>query len=641
MSDNLRIAGIVSNFDTDSMVKDLMKAENLKLDKLKKEKTLLEWKQVAYTELIDKMSSFKSTYFDVLNSKQNITSKTFFSKFNYHVTSGGQDSNIVDVTASASMAKSNHVINEISQLASADTWSGNKADIRGITTQGYSLADLKSKIDSGNLSFNLSIGNNTKKIEISNSELSLFASDDELVGALNQKISEAFGSEYDSIVSNKDGQLNFDLAGSELKVLAATSDETMEAFGLGNGASSYQYKSKTVKDIFGFEDADLANFSINGTEIELSADDSIEKMMSKINTSAAGVKLSYDSLNDQFTMIANKEGVANNISFEDGSSAETVLSKLFNTSDLIDATGKFVSGDADSIQRDEGVNAHLTLDGVSITQSSNAFTVEGVNYTLNDISVDAIDIEVDTDVDEIVSNVKEMVSKYNEIMEYAHEKVTQKKDRDYEPLTDEEREAMSEDEIKRWEEKAKQGILYSSDDLEGLMTAFRNAFIAPVKDVGLTMQDIGLQTTSYRDYGKITVDEDKLKAAVENNYEDVVKLFTNDSEEDYFEGDRKVRFNENGLGERLSDVLDDYVRTSRDKNGNKGLLVMKAGIRNDASETTNMLFEKLKDMDKRIDDYLDYLNNKEDSYYAKFTAMETALSRMNAQMSSLSSLGVS
>ncbi len=635
----LRVSGAVSGMDTDQMVKDLMKAENMRVDKVKKERQLSVWQQEAYREVIDKIRALQSSYLDVLNPKQNISSSSSFGKFTYSVKSNGDDSTKVSVTASAGIVKNKHTISEITKLATKDSWVGEKSDLRGIKIEGKSVEDLKTSLDGKDLEFVFAIGKDTKVIKVDNATLAGMTDMSELATELNDKIEDAFGSDYSGIVSEDSGNLTFDLAGSELKILRyGENSETMTAIGYENGVSNYSFKTKSLGELFGLS-SDQLTLSINDKKIVLSADDNINQAIDKINGSAAGVTLSYDSLKDIFELTSNSEGTSNNIKIEEGSDTEAFFSKLFNVSDLIDSgTGNVVN-----ISRTEASNAQLVLDGVSIVQGNNSFTYEGVNYTLNETSTDPIDINVEVNTSDIVDNIKNFVKEYNDLIEFVTGRLTEKKNYDYAPLTDEEKESLSDDDVKKWEEKAKLGILKDASELETMLTKLRTSILDPVTNVGLSMKEIGIASTSYKDRGRLVVDETKLSEAIENNYDEVVNLFSKESDYDYEDRDnRSTRYAENGIGNRFDDLIKDYTRTLRDNDGNKGILLMKAGIQKDASEYSNFISKKITSYDDRIAEMLSDLADKEDQYYLRFSKMEAALSKLQSQSSSLmSQLGIS
>jgi len=634
---NMRITGIMSGFDTDKMIKDLMKAENTRVDKVKRDKQYVQWQQEGFRDIINKLKSFQSNYFDVLKSGQNMTSPTSFAKFSYSVKSGSVDSTKVSVTANADVKSKSVTINSITQLATKDTWVGKDAELRGIEAENVSITDLKTGLGTNDFDVTLSIAGDAKRITVTKDEMNLISSVEQFTSKLNEKITAAFGSDYSGLVTSSGSNMNFDFAGSEVQVIKYNGNTAsmVGLFGSDASQSSNAYQSKSIGTLFGLNDGDLSNIVINGKTISLSSSDSISKMISKVNGSEANVLMSYDSLKDQFTLTSKVEGSANNITIADGSSAEMFLSKAFGVSTaFIDANGA-----VSEISRTSGKNAVLSINNTTIIQGSNTFTLDGMTYTLNETSpAEAITVGVNTDTTAIMDNIKNFVKEYNDIVDMITTKLSEKRNYDFEPLTDEEKEALSEDEIEKWETKAKAGMLRGSSELSTMLTDLRNAMIEPIEGLGITMNQIGISSTGYADRGKLTIDETKLKTALDNNYEDVVSLFTKKSDVSYSDSaNRATRDSENGIASRFDDILNDNIRTTRDSNGNKGRLVVKVGIEGDASQFNNDFQKKITGYDDRISDLLDYLTDRESYYYTMFSKMESALSQMESQSASLMS----
>ena len=95
--------------------------------------------------------------------------------------------------------------------------------------------------------------------------------------------------------------------------------------------------------------------------------------------------------------------------------------------------------------------------------------------------------------------------------------------------------------------------------------------------------------------------------------------------------DRDARWKEEGIFQRVNDILLDYTRTTRNSNGKKGLLIEKAGIKGDFSEVNNTLSKDMLDRDKRIGEMEKKLFDRENGYYRKFAALEKAMNKMNSQ----------
>lgn len=300
-----------------------------------------------------------------------------------------------------------------------------------------------------------------------------------------------------------------------------------------------------------------------------------------------------------------------------------------------------------SIQKGEDAKVTITNpDGESETiyKNSNNFALDGVSYTLNNITEgEEVTVTLTSNPQKTFDKIKELVDKYNEIIDKINTKLFEKKQYDYKPLTDEQKKDMSEDDIKKWEEKAKQGLLANDSMLSNMLYSMRNAFFEPVKDssgksIGISLSEIGITSSNdYSQRGKLVIDEAKLKEALQNKGDKVAELFTkrSTSEPSYSPNlsstGRKTRTSEEGIFQRISDILQDNLRTLRDNNGKKGLLLEKAGIKGDLSEFKNLLTEDLQRKDKAIKEMNIKLAEKENRYYLQFSKLESAMQKLNDQ----------
>lgn len=621
---SIRLSGIASGLDTEKMIKDLMKAENTRADKIRRDRQYAVWQQEAYRGIIDKLRNLQSTYFDVLKPKTNIGSASSFAHFNYGITSGGIASNAVTISASGSATNRNQVINEITSLAKKDTYSGNDRDLRGIKIAESDIANLKTNLAGSDFEISLSVGSNSRVIRIANADITVGMTSGDFEVKLRAEIVNQFGSDYSNLVKSTDSGFEFDMPGNEIKVFAhGTNTESMSALNLTSGQSSLSYRSKTVGELFGFTDSTVG---INGKTFEIKADETIDKMIARINKSDIGIEMTYDTLSDKFTIKSTREGSVNNIAI-DNPAAESFFASLLNT-----------GGAGLASVRTQGENAKLKINGVEIIQSSNSFTYDGVSYNIRELSTEPINIEITTNKTEIINNIKNFVTAYNEMLDELNGKVSEKRNYDYKPLTDEEKEAMTEDQIKKWEDAAKLGILRGASELSNMVLKMRNALVEPIEGVGITLAQIGIKGEGYSSRGKLVIDEDILSAKLDSNFDDVVKLFSQASEIAYDSGNDAARSKQNGIGKRLEDILKDYVRTTRGSNNQKGILLVKAGIQNDTSFTQNDISKRIATLDTRLDSMLEFLTNREEYYYRMFSRMESALSEMNNQASSIMSM---
>jgi flagellar hook-associated protein 2 len=372
----------------------------------------------------------------------------------------------------------------------------------------------------------------------------------------------------------------------------------------GEGLSGYNValKDLALTTPLVFDEGNIS-FSINGKEFTFSEDDTLQNMMNTINNDAdAEVTLSYSQLTNAFTLKTDQTGSGTSL---------TVVNLAGN------AFGDGVTPGAlgmDAGTYDNGQDALLSIEGVSVTRSSNSFTIDGISYTLNKTTAEAIDFTVTQDADSVVGKVKAFIEDYNKLIEKYNAKLTEKTYLDFLPLTYAQREEMTENEIAVWEEKAKSGILRSDNDISGMLLAFRSAFYTVVGDTGLSLADIGLSTGLYSNNGKIELDEGKLKSALLEKPDVVAQLFTQSSTATGTE-----KFNESGLMQRLSGTINSYTTT----------------IQSVSVEHTERQIRYIED---KIDALELILSQNQERYYRRFTAMEAAISRMNSQSSWLSAM---
>lgn len=613
-----RISGIVSGFDTETMIKDLMKIEKTKVDKVKQQKEIYAWQKDAYKEFSSLLRGLQSEFMDVLKPNSNLRSRTMFNVYSGTATLNGAASTAVTIKTSSSSQKGTMSIDEITQLATADTWtSASQVKVlEGTTLDAAAMAALNAATD-GIKSVSFTVDGTSKAIVLADT----YADFDALKSDLQTKLNTAFGTNKVTVAGTD--KLSFDSVGSAV----AIGGELVEELGFTAGASNVLSTSTTLATAFGL----VANpvFSINGissTTMNIKSTDTIKQMMDKINSSAAGVQVSYSSISDKFTLKSTKEGIANNIELTDTDG--------FFANSLKLSTGNRVSG----------IDAELTIDGVTLTRATNTFEIDGTTITLKQTYTPAdpltapdIQITINSDPAAAVETVKKFIEKYNELIDKITTKTLEKRNRDYAPLTDEQREGLSEDEIILWEAKAKSGLLRSDPMLQELADKLRATVFDAVDGLGITLHDIGITTSnSYAANGKLVVDETKLSQALTDRPNEVIELFTKESETEYTDSaNRLTRDSQNGWANRINDIFQDNIRITRDASGKRGLLIEKAGYEKDDSEVLSTIAKQMTAMDVSIATLMDDMADKEEMYYARFSRMESMLSQMNSQFSSV------
>jgi len=220
---------------------------------------------------------------------------------------------------------------------------------------------------------------------------------------------------------------------------------------------------------------------------------------------------------------------------------------------------------------------------------------------------------VRTDVDAVVAKIKAFVDTSNETLSLSKTKLTKKRDRDYPPLTEEQKKEMTEEQIKLWEEKAKSGLLRGDSVLQALEQSLRSIATA-VYSTGSSavnsLASIGIHSLSYQDNGKLYIDEAKLRQAIETDIEAVKKLFQQDGASEA----------EKGIAVRLYDRVAQAMKEVTRKAGSDPNVL-----------DSSVLGWQLRDLNARISAWEQKLIDIENKYYRQFTAMEQAISRYNMQ----------
>lgn len=362
--------------------------------------------------------------------------------------------------------------------------------------------------------------------------------------------------------------------------------------------------SKALKKYYGTGDAaDASNISaIEGTSA-FSAD--------SIKNDISGVVSDYASVTDR-TYALNGSALA-------GIGLADIK--------VDDAGNVTVNGNADgSLPDDMGLvkasDSEILLNGAKMTSSSSTVSVNGLSIELTGLTKvgEPITFSVSSDTDAVYNTIKKFFTEYNSLMKEMNELYNADTAKGYEPLTSEQKKDMSDDDIKLWEDKIKDSLLRGDSSLGSVRSAMRNTMMSQVTYNGKTysLASFGICTSTdytegglYHIYGdsddSVYADkEDKLKKALEEDPDAVVNV--------------------------LSDIFGKLRNTMSDK---------MAGSKVSSSQTFYSdikMKDDIKNYEKQIKEWETKLADMEDSYYSKFTKMETALAKLQSQQNSLSGL---
>ena len=388
--------------------------------------------------------------------------------------------------------------------------------------------------------------------------------------------------------------------------------------GLTKASASNKINSGSTLSDLGFKpEADgTYKLNINGTEISLDKKSTISSMMSAVNKSAAGVTMTYSSLTNSFTLESKEFGGTGKVEVGDTS--------LGRSLGLVDDNG--------TVGASEGQNAIFEINGQEVYLNDNTYTLDGNTFTFNDNMTigETYTVNIAKDSTTVKDALKKFVESYNKLIDdvYGYIGKSPAKDDDgntYEPLTNAEKDEMSEDEITKWEEKAKQGVLYNDSTVSTVMSQMRSALYTSVTlDDGskFGIYNLGIKTSSeWSKHGKLQIDENAFDKAFENNEDAIIKLFTD---------------SDTGMMKKLNSVIDGAVKSSGAAN-TRGTLVRKAGKADSSVTTDSTIYKEMVKMQDRLKELQDRYDTKEEYWWKVFTNMETAMADLNSQTSYISS----
>jgi len=606
------MAGLVSGLDTDTLVENLTSSSRTKITKQQQSLQLLEWKQSSYRGVSKILKEFQGKYLDVLSAK-NFRSAAMFNSVN-----ATASSTKVSVSSTSAASAGTITVDKISQLATDQkivSAIGVSQALEGTLDQTLLLSGID---ETHSKSFLMKLDGKIKTITLDNDfRIATAGSTDAFKTKLQEKITAAFGTEDGTNpmvdVTLTTGKLAFaPMDGSTLSIHALNDDtNTIAYLGLKDKQSNKMTTSMSLEDLT-FKNALVpgadgkVKLTINSIDFEFDKTESLSSVMSKINSSDAGVTLSYSAINDQFTMTAKNSGAGENM----------VTSETAGSGNLMTALGLTTGTGATATA---GINAKLTVSGKEIIRTSNTVDVDGVKIELKELSNDAITVTTKADATSLKDTIKSFVEDYNSMIETMNKLVKEDYDKDYPPLTDEQKKDMSEKEIESWESKAKVGLLRGDKLIKGITSQMQTMIYGSAVKGGISLFDLGITSAGYAENGKLKIDEDKLTEAIETKGAAIQELFTTAK---------------TGLAVQMNDIINTAVKTSGIK-GTRGSLIEMAGYESTLSSTENSIYDNLQKINKNITKMKTSLKDEETRYWSKFTALETAMQQLNSQSSIL------
>lgn len=275
----------------------------------------------------------------------------------------------------------------------------------------------------------------------------------------------------------------------------------------------------------------------------------------------------------------------------------------------------------------EGEDAKIVMDGVTYTSSTDTLKINGVTITALEKTDKEVTVSTKTDTDGVYDMIKDFIKAYSDLMIEMDTLYNAESSKGYDPLTSEEKDALTDTEVEEWEKKIKDSLLRRDSTLSDVSSAMRMDMMLTMNIGGrsYSLADFGIETQSYfkakdneRNAYHILGDKDDplsweqeagkpdLRSMIANNPDKVMEFFTK-------------------LSNNLHDTIAEKMAPSK--------MSSALTVYNDKK-----MKEDYDDYTKKIKAQEEKLNAYIDKWYAKFSAMETALAKLESKNSSLSSL---
>lgn len=603
---NNRMSGLMSGLDTESLVKSMAANTKNRLNTKKQKLQTLQWKQEAYRSSISKISDFQKKFLD-WGSDTSIKANSVMNKYKAESTNDK-----LAVSANSSATPATYYISASTAASAAQVKSAGS-----ISTDRINL-DFSKNVDGKEYTVQMTYNGTTRDVTFKGSTDADTAKANFLEAANNtfkDIKTDAQGFEF------KDGTstLVFNNANDGIRHTFSIKYNS-EAVGLSNTVGSTMGTTTKLSDA-AFNTAlngDKFEFSINGEKFTFEKSSTVGDVINAINKADIGVKASFSTMTQSFKLESTETGTAGKLNIEQTSG--NLLNSLFNSSD------DFTKKDA------YGKNGTITIstDGenyTTYTSASNEYSFDGTTFNIAKLGnfdssvegVDEITVTTEKDTSSIKDTVIKFIDAYNQLLDDVYGEIQTSRPKKngsyYDPLTDEQEEEMKSDEIEKWNNEAKKGLLYQDNYLSTFVSSIRGAMSSSKVD-GFTLYDLGISlATDWKSNGKLVVDEDKLENAI-NTYGDKVTNFFVDSDK--------------GLAATLNNEIDRAIST-RDKK--VGYLSGIAGIENTTTEKDNALYSQINNMQTLINNLQTRYENEMERYWKQFTTLETYMSNMQSQSS--------
>ncbi len=378
-------------------------------------------------------------------------------------------------------------------------------------------------------------------------------------------------------------------------------DTTLADLGYAGGATTITINKGTA-------DKD-GNFSAEPLTFEINNDTKISDFVKFV--SAAGLNANFDENNGRMFISSKESGADNNFSFDTSDA---------NAASALSALGLTGEG---SVKID-GTNAKILLNGAEFESNNNTFNVNGLTITAKEKTAGEISISTDTDYQGIYDDIKSFIKDYSTLINEMDKLYNAASAGSYEPLTDEEKEALTDSEVEKWETKVKDALLRRDSDLGTIFNSLKSTMLDTYEVNGekLSLSTFGINTLGYftaNDFEKnayhidgdpddenTSANTDKLKAAIASDPGKVAGFF-----------------------QKLTKTLYDNMSKLGTSTSNRSY----GNFFDDKKYKSDIT-----SWESKVSKWEDYVTSIEDRYYKQFAQMEKAMATLNSQQSYLAGL---
>lgn len=381
---------------------------------------------------------------------------------------------------------------------------------------------------------------------------------------------------------------------------------------IGADENGNQVTSSTKLSDLGIEVGSKFSISMGDKtkEIEITEDMTMGDLTKQMRE--VGVNVSFDASNKRLFISSPSTGVENDFSITSSdANGNAALAKLGLTEDA-------------GAVRIKATDAELILNGAKFTSSTNAFTINGSTYNVSAVTTDDITVTTERDTSGIYDSIKSLFTEYNDVMKAMSSAYNADAAKGYEPLTDEEREALTEKQADDWEKKVKDGLLSKDKTLSEVMLAMREAMNSGIEVNGKTyyLSDFGINTQKYFE----AEENERYSFHIDGDKDDSVSSGKTDKLQSMIASDPDLV---TSFFSQLSAKLYDNMYSKMGSTDYSSIYK----VYND-----KQMKSEYNDYTSKIATLEQKLTALEDKYYKKFSAMETALAKLNSNQSAIAGL---